>query len=181
MEGLAGTLRDLIDDVYIYGLWKSDLHRSLVWRSGNGLDWKLPRGGYRAPIRSWASRDGPVTWDKTTFKRGWSSLIEDFDISPPQKCAHCDHIRGVQLAFVALVALLKDVLLAFDELNDNGSDLGDWETHPDQWDEYEELGTFYLDDHGDMPLFPPDTQMRLIAERAENFFSGHPYPAIRRF
>ena len=166
MEGLAGTLGDLIDDVYIYGLWKSDLHRSLLWHSYYSLTWKLPRGGYRAPTWSWASRDGSVFWDKSTFKRGWRSLVEDFNISPPQKCAHCDQTRGVRLELVALVAPVKDVLLAYDQPNDDGRDPDDWE-ELSSWDEYDELGSLCIDDDGDMPLFLADTHMILIAEKAE--------------
>ncbi|KAF2182373.1 hypothetical protein K469DRAFT_690842 [Zopfia rhizophila CBS 207.26] len=123
MEGPLAILRDMTDDVYIYDLWKSDLYRSLLWHSHYRWTRKLPRGGYRAPTWSWASRDGCVIWDESTFQRGWRSLIEDFDISPPQKCAHCDQTRGEQLELVALVAPLKDVLLAFD----NGWDPDDSE------------------------------------------------------
>jgi hypothetical protein len=164
LEGLAASLSDLIQDVYIYGLWESDLHRGLLWQTA---DAKTPRGGYRAPTWSWAARDGYVSWDESTLQPGWTSLIEDFTISPAQECTHCYQKRRAQLELVALVAPLRDVLFASNPPDDTPwEELDDWKDLL-TWDEYEELGEFILDNDGDMPLFLPDTQMVLIAGNVE--------------
>lgn len=76
MQGLAMVLKDVVNDTYVYGLWKMDLHRGLLWHSWFQWPWKLPRGGYRAPTWSWACRDGSVQWDISTLKPGWKSLIQ---------------------------------------------------------------------------------------------------------
>ncbi|ORX96676.1 heterokaryon incompatibility protein-domain-containing protein, partial [Clohesyomyces aquaticus] len=57
--GLAETFESLINDTYICGLWKSDLHRGLLWQSVSMSD---IRGENGAPSWSWASRDGSITW-----------------------------------------------------------------------------------------------------------------------
>jgi len=56
LSGVASEIQKRIDDIYIAGLWRDDLHRGLVWevhRSG-------PAAKYRAPSWSWASIDGRV-------------------------------------------------------------------------------------------------------------------------
>jgi hypothetical protein len=56
IEGLAGTLRNVIDDVYLYGLWKSDLHRGLLWSSGYSSPKDRATGGNHTPSRNSSQR-----------------------------------------------------------------------------------------------------------------------------
>jgi hypothetical protein len=165
IEGLAAVLREVIDDTYWYGLWNSDLHRGLLWAAP--ASWIHPRGGYRAPTWSWASRDGCVIWDPKTFEPGWESMIEHHKISPPQECSHCNQFQGVRLELIAPVAPLRDVLQAF--LGPNGSDehLDDWGELKSWDDDFADLGSVIIDDNNNKPWIS-DTQMMLIAKKAEN-------------
>ncbi|KAF2108726.1 heterokaryon incompatibility protein-domain-containing protein [Lophiotrema nucula] len=57
ISGLAHSMKDIVADVYIAGLWKNDLVRGLLW--------EVPRGDtssrdYIAPSWSWASSGGRV-------------------------------------------------------------------------------------------------------------------------
>lgn len=167
IEGLASELNRVLDDTYIYGLWRADMHRGLVWRVGSGHSWKLPRNGYHAPTWSWACRDGIVSWDASIYESGWMSLIQVNDIQPHRKCHCCDQTIGAQLDLTGEVAPLKDILVAH---------LQSFDDEIDQWDVLDlsdflsslyGLGTFVVDKKQDEVISLCDVQMLLMTERAE--------------
>jgi hypothetical protein len=67
ISGLAREFQRQTDDQYLAGLWKSDLHRSLLWRPAgvdnvsmlSNLLRRQPKQ-WRAPSWSWASWDGCI-------------------------------------------------------------------------------------------------------------------------
>jgi len=166
VQGLAELCKDVLDDDCIYGLWKSDLHLGLLWHSLYGLSCKLSRHEDGMPTWSWASRDGCVFWDKSTFTCGWKSLINVLNVSSHRKCSHCEQTKSVQLEVMAPVAPLKDVLLAIVELDGD-----DW--HPEDlrevttWREYEDFGCLETDDDRDTPMSLDGTEMMLVVEKEE--------------
>ncbi|KAH6643268.1 heterokaryon incompatibility protein-domain-containing protein [Truncatella angustata] len=164
MDGLAAALKDMIDDIYVYGLWRTDLHRGLLWSTSYRSPQRHLRGAYRAPTWSWACRDGPVLWDKSTCQPGWKSLIRVIDMLPHCKCS-CNETKGAQLELTAEVAPLKDVLLAFlqPRINEYEWYKDGWDT-VSAWDEFDGLGTFVPDDDSE-ELYLPGTQIMLVAER----------------
>ncbi|KAI1322455.1 HET-domain-containing protein [Xylariaceae sp. FL0255] len=169
VSGLAATYQTLINDRYIFGLWRSDLHRGLLWRT-TGL-WKTPAYGYRAPTWSWACKDGPLSWHETTSATEWKSLIQVLDIlSARSGCTECWFPYGTKLEISAPIAPLKDVLQSFlssgDDLDsrkyDPWNDLDTW-NDLGTWDPFDELGSFVVDTKGDEPLELPDLYMMLVA------------------
>jgi Heterokaryon incompatibility protein (HET) len=52
LSGIASETKALLDDIYIAGMWKSDLHVALLWRPGKYCS---VVDKYRAPSWSWAS------------------------------------------------------------------------------------------------------------------------------
>ena len=75
---IAKTFSDRFPgDEYVAGLWKSDLHRGLLWTPGSSTTFeehfRLPDHGYVAPSWSWAHRRHSVAWvqgnddDKSVF------------------------------------------------------------------------------------------------------------------
>ena len=155
IEGLAATLRDLTQDSYVWGLWKSDIHRGLLWQTYG--TWTVPRGRYRGPTWFWVSRDGPVFWDESITKRKWRSLVETYDISPHLNCMQCNQTRTEQLELVAPMTSLKDYLFWDDD-----------EWVPETLEEFIECGydcpLIRDDESGVMPIFLADTKIVLIVE-----------------
>ncbi|KAI9896885.1 hypothetical protein N3K66_007907 [Trichothecium roseum] len=75
---IARTFSDQFPgEEYVAGLWKSDLHRGLLWTPGSSTTFedhfRLPDHGYVAPSWSWARRRHSVAWvqgkddDKSVF------------------------------------------------------------------------------------------------------------------
>ena len=62
VAGLAETLVRDTGDMYLAGLFRSDLPRGLLWGS-YPIERTLVRTVYRAPSWSWAANDGSVMWD----------------------------------------------------------------------------------------------------------------------
>ncbi|KAI2775240.1 hypothetical protein F4815DRAFT_487455 [Daldinia loculata] len=67
LSALARSISDKFSDQqYLAGLWKSDLHRGLLWTPYAWTDFKtyLKRleGGYIAPTWSWAHRPNSLVW-----------------------------------------------------------------------------------------------------------------------
>ncbi|KAJ0107049.1 hypothetical protein J7T55_006927 [Diaporthe amygdali] len=170
IEGLASELNNILNDTYIYGLWRMDLHRGLLWQPSS-KSWKRPRDGYRAPTWSWACRDGGVSWDASTFKPGWKSLIQVNNIQPHRKCTCCNETIGAQLDLTAKVAPLKDILVAhLTSANIEDSAFLDYLNTCEflyGFDEFDGLGTFTVDKEEDEGIYLPDVRMLLIAETAE--------------
>lgn len=69
LQGLAEIYRRVTNDDYFYGLWKLDIYMGLLWHGGHGELTRYQRH-YRAPSWSWASLDGGVFWDKSSFTPG---------------------------------------------------------------------------------------------------------------
>lgn len=66
LAGLADELRNRTGDIYLAGLWKTDLQKQLCWRYSVWFDGSSNRSRtlcYNAPTWSWASFDGPVKMD----------------------------------------------------------------------------------------------------------------------
>ena len=83
LSGIASETMALLDDAYIAGMWKADLHVALLWRPaeyGSAVD------KYRAPSWSWASLHGNIKYD---------NLREGF-MGENQTC-HYPHDRDVQV------------------------------------------------------------------------------------
>ncbi|KAF7517859.1 hypothetical protein G7054_g13668 [Neopestalotiopsis clavispora] len=163
MDGLAASLKNMIDDTYTYGLWRTDLHRGLLWHSYSGTT-----DDYRAPSWSWASRDGPVSWDVSTLQPGWKSLIEVVDVVPHFTCSRRHEIVGAQLVLNAKVALLKDVLLATCPENTPAEQI---KQHLDEWTEtgikYEKeyIGSFLIDEGWEKRISLHETRLMLVAKK----------------
>lgn len=59
LSGLARDFRRRLDDEYVAGLWKGDLHLALLWHTQGEVSYPSE---YRAPSWSWASVDGAVAY-----------------------------------------------------------------------------------------------------------------------
>lgn len=76
LEGLAQREMEPSRGRYLAGLWESDLPSALLWH----VSWDLPECEvvrpctYRAPSWSWASVEGPVTYES---QRSWQTMIPD--------------------------------------------------------------------------------------------------------
>jgi hypothetical protein len=65
ISGVARRFQSQTHDQYVAGLWRKDIERQLCWRVDHKNEIQDPEIGaiqYRAPSRSWASTDEPVTW-----------------------------------------------------------------------------------------------------------------------
>ncbi|OCK78429.1 HET-domain-containing protein [Lepidopterella palustris CBS 459.81] len=62
LVGVASELRHLWKDQYVYGLWESCMVGLLAWKSSK----KQHQRSSRAPSWSWASLDGPISFNKLT-------------------------------------------------------------------------------------------------------------------
>lgn len=94
--------------------------------------------------------------------------MKEIEVCSDQKGIYYNQTMGTRLEFTAPVALVKDVLLAYDPPNDE-SDTEDWD-EVYSWDEYVDLGLFDIDNQKDESrkrLSLRDTHMILLAERAE--------------
>jgi hypothetical protein len=60
LAGLAGEFNLYLKDEYVAGLWKTDLHRGLLWRVVEPEPCKIATP-YRAPSWSWASKVGQIS------------------------------------------------------------------------------------------------------------------------
>jgi hypothetical protein len=78
---LAQKMARTIDDKYLAGLWKGDLHRGLLWRPRIKLHMTRPLQP-RAPSWSWAVLDGEIEWDRVSFLRACSIEILNAEITP---------------------------------------------------------------------------------------------------
>lgn len=68
LSGLANQLQNIVDDIYMFGLWKKDLHQQLCWRPAHLSE--TPRRttqGLIAPTWSWVNFDGPVDFDTAYY------------------------------------------------------------------------------------------------------------------
>ena len=71
LDGLAQRGKDLGRGDYLAGLWRADMPSALLWRTGtehNFIDCSRPTD-YRAPSWSWASIQGPVTYDSQRIRQ----------------------------------------------------------------------------------------------------------------
>ncbi|KAH0559419.1 hypothetical protein GP486_004066 [Trichoglossum hirsutum] len=81
ISGLAQKMARTIDDRYLAGLWKGDLHRGLLWRPRIKMHMtRPPQPG--APSWSWAALDGEIEWDRVSFLRACSIEILNAEITP---------------------------------------------------------------------------------------------------
>jgi hypothetical protein len=164
MDGLAASLKEMIDDTYTYGLWRTDLHRGLLWYSDFDAT-----NDYRAPSWSWASRDGHVQWDVSTLQPGWESLIEVVDVTPHFACSQRHETVGAQLVLNAKVALLKDVLIAGN--CPEGMPAEEIKRYLDEWtvtdfrDEKGYIGTFLIDKGSEKRISLHETRLMLVAKK----------------
>lgn len=168
LGGLAETFKHLMSDEYVYGLWKSDLHRGLLWATW-GKSKSLPSRD-RAPTWSWAHRYQTVVWDKATLEPGWISLMSELEVPPAQKCSHCNHqTTGTQLVFSAPMASLKDYLETYDTDSQQPEDYdSDDEIDLVALNELEHIGYFEVDNQdGLVSLRLRDVSILLTAERSE--------------
>ncbi|KAK0671608.1 heterokaryon incompatibility protein-domain-containing protein [Cercophora samala] len=74
IAGIASELRDSLNDEYLAGMWRKDLHKQLCWRAASAWDrecvWAHSRAClYLAPTWSWASCQGPLILD-TSYHEG---------------------------------------------------------------------------------------------------------------
>ena len=61
ISGIAKDLKTLLDDEYLAGLWRGNLHRELLWSRAILKTAKIALPlQYRAPTWSWASLDGAI-------------------------------------------------------------------------------------------------------------------------
>jgi hypothetical protein len=163
LQGIAEIYRRVIDDDYVYGLWKSDLYMGLLWHGGI----TRYQRHYRAPSWSWASLDGVVSWDESSFTPGWRSLISILNVSTHEHCTHCEETVGAQLEITAPLALLKDVLLACDFSSESDDFDEEAFRELEHWGGWEHVGVFETDVKSDMPLCLDGTEMMLVAEKDE--------------
>lgn len=165
LQGLAEKYKEVINDDYIYGLWKSNLPMGLLWHGGI----KRYQREYRAPSWSWVSLEGPVSWDESSFTSGWRLLINIVNMSAHQHCNHCEEIKGARLEVTAPLAPLKDVLLAYDLWTGYSDNDVDEESFIELGyeDGFGEFGFFDFDVPEDFPLPLDGTEMMLVAEKDE--------------
>lgn len=70
LSGLASRMRKRTGDVYLAGLWRTDLGRGLLWNVRSFFDGSVyVNNSSRAPSWSWASLDLEVEWKILPVKR----------------------------------------------------------------------------------------------------------------
>ncbi|VUC30106.1 unnamed protein product [Clonostachys rosea] len=105
LSAIARTFSERFpDEEYVAGLWKSDLHRGLLWSplhcwTTYAEHFKLPSHGYVAPSWSWAHRSRPVDWvrgvnHECLFGREceWKDIQIDLDSANPFGSVKSGHI-----------------------------------------------------------------------------------------
>ncbi|KAH8666054.1 heterokaryon incompatibility protein-domain-containing protein [Tricladium varicosporioides] len=142
ISGIASRVQDLLQDSYLGGLWKSDIHDGLLWFSDGPS--QRPQG-YRAPSWSWACLDGSVDliFDPTT--RRTFSAYDAVIINAWTTCTGKNEFGMVKEANIEMRVLMKDVQCSGCR-GDGPYDDSDLELIVNILDEYGELmGTGYLD------------------------------------
>jgi len=88
LSGLARLIAENTGDIYIAGLWRSDLEHQLAWRVERTLQ-KSPSSRpaeYRAPTWSWASLDGAFIvlphGEKTAAERIMAVHMHKVEVQP---------------------------------------------------------------------------------------------------
>ncbi|EXJ67951.1 uncharacterized protein A1O5_08565 [Cladophialophora psammophila CBS 110553] len=88
ISGIASSISRASGDWYVAGLWKSDLHRGLMWTAPDSTSSRADLREYRAPSWSWASLPATCTF----FVR---ELIQD---KPDASCMDIEdvvvHVKG---------------------------------------------------------------------------------------
>jgi hypothetical protein len=62
ISGIASSISRASSDQYVAGLWKSDLHRGLMWTAPDSTSSRADLREYRAPSWSWASLPATCTF-----------------------------------------------------------------------------------------------------------------------
>jgi hypothetical protein len=75
IAGLARRMKDTLKCRYIAGLWGYELVSQLVWRSSGR---SKRTSTYQAPTWSWASRPGPVVFDRSGYL--WQQFVTMQDV-----------------------------------------------------------------------------------------------------
>lgn len=81
IAGMAKAVHDITGDLYLAGLWKSNLAYELMWSSNPPTKFATP-SVWRAPSWSWASIDNGVSFDKITEDSTLLAKVISCDVTP---------------------------------------------------------------------------------------------------
>ncbi|MCJ1424334.1 hypothetical protein MMC29_002221 [Sticta canariensis] len=81
IAGMAKAVHDITGDIYLAGLWKSNLAYELMWSSQPATRFATP-AVWRAPSWSWASIDHGVSFDKITEDSTLLARVISCDVTP---------------------------------------------------------------------------------------------------
>ncbi|KAJ0103989.1 HET-domain-containing protein [Diaporthe amygdali] len=96
LSGLANQVQSMVDDTYLFGLWRKDLYRQLCWRPTYPTD--VPRTTNSiAPTWSWANCNEMIEFDPAYYDTDhqYVSLIEVADV--PSNLTEKLTLRGLAL------------------------------------------------------------------------------------
>ncbi|KAH0428262.1 hypothetical protein CcaCcLH18_09152 [Colletotrichum camelliae] len=87
VAGIAQALQQALEDEYVSGLWKGDIHRGLVWVVSEGVKSQTALRSYRAPSWSWGSLPGACSFVLSNAPREFVDMtwldILGFDMLGP--------------------------------------------------------------------------------------------------
>ncbi|MCJ1464639.1 hypothetical protein MMC07_003252 [Pseudocyphellaria aurata] len=86
IAGMAKAFYDITGDIYLAGLWKSNLAHDLMWSSNPAIDFAKP-SVWRAPSWSWASIDNGVSFDKITEDSTLLAKVLSCEVTPRSECS----------------------------------------------------------------------------------------------
>lgn len=81
IAGMAKAFHDITGDIYLAGLWKSNLAHDLMWSSNPATKFATP-SVWRAPSWSWASIDNGVSFDKITEDSTLLAKVLSCEVTP---------------------------------------------------------------------------------------------------
>ncbi|KAF2099169.1 HET-domain-containing protein [Rhizodiscina lignyota] len=112
ISAIATELAFYAKDMYLAGIWKSNLIPSLLWCQGSR--WSLYKASvplgrpaqYRAPSWSWASVDGPVDFHNSTMQHDTRAEVQSVEIVPVSNKAP---LCAIKSGFLELYAPVRRV------------------------------------------------------------------------
>lgn len=98
ISGLVQLLRQQLPGEYYAGVWKTDIHRGLLWRS----DQKVHFGRHLGPSWSWASRAGRISLPfSPTYSENYECSMEEYEEWLGQKKDFKTEILEVEMQYAA--------------------------------------------------------------------------------
>ncbi|MCJ1312367.1 hypothetical protein MMC25_006041 [Agyrium rufum] len=100
IAAVAAELAEITRDVYLAGLWKSDLARQLMWTANKSTK-SIRSKDYRAPSWSWASVDNAVKFALITKDSRFIATILNCQVTPISTTAPFGRVKSGSLSLRA--------------------------------------------------------------------------------